>query len=84
MNVQRAAGALLILLPFAFNVFFFLLARKFNYPDILRSPIGDIMLRFQEGGAFRLRKATVCGPFSAVRDASGHEPCSGVHRTPAS
>jgi hypothetical protein len=50
MNVQRAAGALLILLPFAFNVFFFLLARKFNYPDILRSPTGDILLRFQAGG----------------------------------
>ena len=50
MNVERAAGALLILLPLAFNAFFVLLARRFDYPDILRSPTGDILSRFQAGG----------------------------------
>ncbi len=34
VNVERAAGALLIFLPLAFNAFFFLLARRFDYPDI--------------------------------------------------
>ncbi|WP_238164676.1 DUF4386 domain-containing protein [Kribbella pittospori] len=49
--MERAAGALLILLPLAFNASFFLLARRFDYPDILRSPTEDILRRFQAGGA---------------------------------
>ena len=32
MSLDRAAGALLIALPIAFNTFFFLLARLFDYP----------------------------------------------------
>jgi hypothetical protein len=47
---ERASGVLLFLLPLAFNAFFFLLARRFDYPDILRSPTGDILGRFQAGG----------------------------------
>ena len=50
MNVDRAAGALLIFLPLAFNAFFFLLARRFDYPDILRRPTEEILNRFQAGG----------------------------------
>ena len=50
MSIDRAAGALLVGLPIAFNVFFFLLARLFDYPAILRSPVGDILSRFQAGG----------------------------------
>lgn len=50
MNVDRAAGALLIGLPVAFNTFFFLLARLFDYPTILRSPVGSVLSRFQAGG----------------------------------
>ena len=50
MNVERAAGVLLILLPLAFNAFFFLLARRFDYPGILRSPTADILSRFHAGG----------------------------------
>ena len=50
MTVDRAAGALLILLPLAFNAFFFLLARRFDYPDILRSRTEDILSRFRAGG----------------------------------
>jgi Domain of unknown function (DUF4386) len=50
VNVARAAGALLIFLPLAFNAFFLLLARRFDYPDILRSPTEEILTRFQAGG----------------------------------
>jgi Domain of unknown function (DUF4386) len=50
VNIERAAGALLILLPLAFNAFFFLLARRFDYPDIRRSPTEDILSRFRAGG----------------------------------
>jgi hypothetical protein len=50
VNVERAAGALLIFVPLAFNAFFFLLGRRFDYPDILRSPTGEILGRFQAGG----------------------------------
>jgi hypothetical protein len=51
MNLERAAGLLLILLPLAFNAFFFLLGRRFDYPDILRHPTEDILSRFTAGGA---------------------------------
>jgi hypothetical protein len=34
----------------AFNLFFLLLAQRFDYPDILRSPTADILSRFQAGG----------------------------------
>jgi hypothetical protein len=54
MNVQRTAGALLILLPLAFNLCFSLLARSFDYPDILRRPTSEVLDRFRAGGA-RLR-----------------------------
>jgi hypothetical protein len=50
VNLERAAGVLLILLPLAFNAFFLLLGRRFDYPDILRRPTGDILSRFQAGG----------------------------------
>ena len=50
MNIQNAAGALLIILPLAFNLFFFLLGRRFDYPNILRSPTEDVLSRFKAGG----------------------------------
>jgi uncharacterized protein DUF4386 len=50
MSLDRAAGALLVGLPIAFNLFFFLLGRFFDYPRILRSPVGTILSRFQVGG----------------------------------
>ena len=40
----------LVLLPLAFNAFFLLLGRRFDYPAILRKPTGDILSRFQAGG----------------------------------
>jgi hypothetical protein len=50
LSLDRAAGALLIGLPIAFNIFFLLLARLFEYPAVLRSPVGSILSRFQAGG----------------------------------
>jgi hypothetical protein len=50
MNVTRFTGLLLILLPIAFNVIFFLLQRTFEYPDILRRPTDYILSRFNAGG----------------------------------
>ena len=50
MSIDRAAGALLVGLPIAFNLFFLLLGRVFDYPGILRSPVGTILSRFHAGG----------------------------------
>jgi Domain of unknown function (DUF4386) len=50
MNLNQCTGLLLILLPIAFNVIFFLLQRTFEYPDILRKPTDYILSRFNAGG----------------------------------
>jgi hypothetical protein len=50
VNIEHAAGAFLIFLPLAFNAFFLLLGRRFDYPNILRRPTEDILNRFQAGG----------------------------------
>lgn len=50
MTVETVAGVFLIVLPLAFNGFFLLLGRRFDYPDILRRPTEDILNRFQAGG----------------------------------
>jgi hypothetical protein len=51
MSTDHVAGVFLLVLPLAFNAFFFLLAREFDYPDILRHPTADILGRFHAGGA---------------------------------
>jgi len=50
VSTERAAGALLIVLPLAFNLCFFLLGRSFDYPDILRRPTSEVLARFRAGG----------------------------------
>jgi hypothetical protein len=50
VSLERAAAAFLIFLPLAFNLFFLLLARGFDYPDILRGQTEDILSRVQAGG----------------------------------
>jgi hypothetical protein len=50
VTVEAAAGSLLIFLPLAFNGFFLLLGRRFDYPDILRRPTEEILSRFEAGG----------------------------------
>ena len=50
MATQIATGILLLVLPLAYNVLFAVLARTFDYPDILRQPTKDILRRFEAGG----------------------------------
>ena len=51
MNVEVAAGILLVIAPLWFNATFTLLAKRFDYPDILRRPTEEILERFRAGGA---------------------------------
>ncbi|MET0843784.1 MAG: DUF4386 domain-containing protein [Mycetocola sp.] len=51
MLAAVAAGVLLIVLPIAFNAAFVLLAKAFDYPDILRRPTAEILSRFRAGGS---------------------------------
>jgi Domain of unknown function (DUF4386) len=65
MTLITLTGLLLIVVPVAFNVTFFLLQRAFEYPDILREPTDTILRRFKEGGA-PLRRLWYVFTFSAV------------------
>ena len=51
MSSTTAAGILLIVSAVWFNVWFAALARRFDYPDILRRPTEEILARFREGGS---------------------------------
>jgi hypothetical protein len=51
VNATIAAAVLLILLPIAFNAAFAALAAKFDYPDVLRRPTGEVLERFRQGGS---------------------------------
>ncbi len=44
------AGIALIAMPVAFNASFALLGARFDYPDILRRPTGEVLERFRQGG----------------------------------
>jgi hypothetical protein len=50
MSINLTTGLLLIFLPVAFNVIFFILQRTFEYPDILRKSTEYILGRFNAGG----------------------------------
>ncbi|HXQ38962.1 MAG TPA: DUF4386 domain-containing protein [Anaerolineales bacterium] len=65
MKLTTFTGLLLIVVPMAFNVTFFLLQRAFEYPDILRRPTDTILRRFKEGGT-SLRGLWYAFTFSAV------------------
>jgi len=51
MEVEAVAGAFLIVAPIWFNATFLLLAKRFQYPDILRRPADEILERFHAGGS---------------------------------
>ena len=51
MTVEVVAGILLIVAPLWFNASFALLGNRFDYPDILRRPAGEILDRFRAGGS---------------------------------
>ena len=43
-------GSLIIAVPLLFNLCFALLQMNFDYPDILRQPAAEVLVRFSEGG----------------------------------
>ena len=51
MTTQVLTGLLLVVLPVAYNGLYSLLARSFDYPDILRQPTGQVLERFTAGGS---------------------------------
>jgi hypothetical protein len=51
MTTRNSTGVLLIALPVAYNVLYTLLARFFDYPDILRRPTAEVLERFAAGGS---------------------------------
>ncbi len=51
MNVELAAGVVLIVAPLWFNANFALLGKRFDYPNILRRPTAEILERFRAGGS---------------------------------
>jgi hypothetical protein len=51
VTLEVAAGVLLIVAPVWFNANFGLLGKRFDYPDILRRPTGEILERFRAGGS---------------------------------
>jgi hypothetical protein len=51
MSAATVAGLLLIVVPLAFNAAFALLAARFDYPDVLRRPTGEVLERFAAGGS---------------------------------
>src|SRR5688500_3840600 len=51
VRLRRLTGAVLILTPIAFNVFFTLLSVTFEYPGILRKPAGYVLRSFDAGGS---------------------------------
>ncbi len=65
MTPATVTGLLLILVPVAFNVTFFMLQKAFEYPDILRKTTDTILRRFQQGGG-SLRRMWYAFTFSAV------------------
>ncbi len=65
MILTTLTGLLLVIVPLAFNITFFLLQRAFEYPDILRKPTEDILRRFKDGGA-PLRRLWYAFAMSAV------------------
>lgn len=65
MKASMLTGLLLIAVPLAFNITFFLLQKAFEYPDILRQPTETILRRFKQGG-LPLRRLWYAFAFSAV------------------
>ncbi len=49
-RVRVLTATLLIAVPVLFMTFFALLQARFDYPDILREPEGEVLRRFAEGG----------------------------------
>jgi Domain of unknown function (DUF4386) len=50
VTTLAVTGTFLVALPIAYNLLYTLLARSFDYPDILRRPTGEVLERFDIGG----------------------------------
>jgi hypothetical protein len=50
MSTETWAAIFLVVSPVWFNVTFALLAKRFDYPGVLREPAGTILERFRAGG----------------------------------
>ena len=50
MSTETWAAIFLVVSPLWFNVTFALLAKRFDYPGVLREPAGTILERFRAGG----------------------------------
>ena len=72
MTTQALTGLLLLVLPVAYNLFFTLLARGFDYPDILRQPTGQVLARFAAGGS---RLVLIWWGFAMTRSCSPRPWC---------
>jgi Domain of unknown function (DUF4386) len=51
VSARTWAGVLLVLAPIWFNVLFAVLAKRFEYPDVLRRPPAEVLSRFRDGGS---------------------------------
>jgi hypothetical protein len=51
VTTEVVTGILLIVLPVAYNGLYTVLARSFDYPDILRRPTTEVLDRFSAGGS---------------------------------
>jgi Domain of unknown function (DUF4386) len=51
LTTQVLTGLLLLVLPVAYNGLYTLLARRFDYPDILRQPTDQVLERYTAGGS---------------------------------
>jgi hypothetical protein len=51
VTIEALTGVLLIALPVAYNGLYTVLARSFDYPDILRRPSAEVLERFAAGGS---------------------------------
>jgi hypothetical protein len=50
VSTEVVAGLFLVILPLAYNLLYTMLARSFDYPDILRRPTDEVLARFSAGG----------------------------------
>jgi hypothetical protein len=51
VNLEQFTAVFLIGLPVAYNALYTVLARSFDYPDILRRPTVEVLARFAAGGS---------------------------------
>jgi hypothetical protein len=51
VTTEAYTGVLLVALPIMYNALYTMLARSFDYPNVLRRPTGEVLERFSAGGS---------------------------------